>query len=71
MVYNNFHLEVESMKKLASLFLISIFIISVFIGCSNKNHLYIPDTSPYNFVNYENLDDISGIEQIPLDNKLS
>lgn len=59
------------MNKIISTFLIPLLIISIFVGCSNKKHLNISDTSPYNFVSYEKLDDVSSVEQISLDNKLS
>ncbi len=59
------------MKKLACLFLISILIISAFVGCSDNSRINATDTNLYNFVNYENHDDISDIEQITLDNRLS
>ncbi len=57
------------MKKLISLLLISLFVVPIFVGCSVDDK-QLADTSPYNFSNYENLDDISDIQEVSLSRQL-
>lgn len=54
------------MRKIISILFITILTVFVFLGCSQKDELQIPDNSPYNFMSYEDSQNIVDIEKLTL-----